>query len=86
MRTTCIDCAIKHVAQAEILLTEAAMGYPSHKWLAMGHLAEAEAELIAKQPDMAAEIRQMRILIANDIPLDYETILEHLLKANDYGN
>ncbi len=82
MRTTCIDCAIKHLAQAEILLTEAAMGYPRHKWLAMGHLAEAEAELIAKQPALAHDIRQARILVATDQPLDYEYLLDILLEAS----
>ena len=44
MREHCWECVMKHIAQACILEGEARLGYPVHMWLAMGHLAEAEAE------------------------------------------
>lgn len=43
-RNPCPKCVEKHLAQAVILMQEAENGYPEHKLLAVGHLAEAEAE------------------------------------------
>ena len=40
-RKPCIDCVEKHVAQAYILAQESEMGYPEHRILLCGHLAEA---------------------------------------------
>lgn len=60
MRPTCTYCARKHLAQAQILVNEAAMGYPDHLWLAIGHMAEASEELIATYPDVARQIRGYR--------------------------
>lgn len=44
MRPLCIDCTRKHLGAALVLMQEARLGYPEHKWLAVGHLVEAEAE------------------------------------------
>jgi len=64
VRPSCLDCARKHVAQAEILLHEFRTGdYPLHLWLAVGHLAEAEAELMERWPEHAYYIRQHRKLL-----------------------
>ncbi len=60
MRDTCRDCARKHIAQALILATEQCTGYPQFKWLVIGHLAEAEAELVAEHLELANEIRECR--------------------------
>lgn len=60
MRPACLFCARKHLAQAAVLLGEAANGYPEHVWLAIGHMAEASDELIASYPDLAREIRAAR--------------------------
>lgn len=60
MRETCRDCARKHVAQAIILATEERLGYPQFKWLVVGHLAEAETELLIDHPDVANKIRDFR--------------------------
>lgn len=62
MRPVCLNCARKHLAQADILMMEAAMGYPLHAWYAMGHMAEASDELVAEYPDVANEIREVRKL------------------------
>ena len=61
-RHSCLDCARKHLAQAIVLETEDLMGYaPLHKWLAVGHMAEAEAELIDEYPNLAHRIRVERL-------------------------
>lgn len=66
MRPSCLNCARKHVAQAECLLNEYRSGYELHLWLAIGHLAEAEAELMERWPEHAYYIRQHRILLIGE--------------------
>lgn len=44
MREPCMVCVLKHLGQAHVLMDEAENGYPLYKWLAVGHLAEAESE------------------------------------------
>lgn len=62
MREACLDCARKHLAQAEVLMLEYATGdYPVHKWYAIGHLAEAADELMQQYPSVADRIRKERI-------------------------
>lgn len=60
VRESCFECCRKHIAQSHILETEAELGYPLHKYLAIGHLAEAEDEIIEKDPQLAAYIRAKR--------------------------
>ena len=64
-RPSCLDCARKHIGQAIALFVEASMGYPQHKWLAIGHLAEAEAETLSEHRGLSSEIRTARLLSAN---------------------
>lgn len=66
MRIACLDCARKHIAQAEHLLHEWRADpkkYRIHKWYAIGHLAEAEVELMERWPEHAYYVRQHRILL-----------------------
>jgi len=77
MRESCLECVRKHIAQALILLTESKLGHPEHKWLAVGHLAEAEAESVQKFQDFASKIRLLRLVIMND---DYNVDLMELIK------
>lgn len=60
-RTSCLDCGRKHIAQAEALMCEALLGYPLHAYLAIGHLAEAESELLLDHPEEAINIRAERV-------------------------
>jgi hypothetical protein len=41
IRTGCVNCAMKHVAQALILMKEVPQGYPDHVEVARWHLKEA---------------------------------------------
>ncbi len=60
MRPSCLFCATKHLSQALILLNESLQGYPTHRWLAYGHMAEASDELIQDHPLQAENIRNER--------------------------
>lgn len=60
MRATCADCALKHISQASILVSESHQGYPTHLFYALGHLAEASDELIKEYPVYAALVREER--------------------------
>lgn len=61
MRHGCTTCARKHIAQASVLMDEARLGYPEHAWLAVGHLAEAESELLEEFEDLAIQVREHRV-------------------------
>jgi len=67
MREGCLDCARKHLAQAEVLILEYATGdYPRHKWYAVGHMAEASDELMADHPELAKTVRESRLRFMDD--------------------
>lgn len=59
-REFCPRCAIKHLAQARALMLETRKGYPLHVWYAMGHMAEAEDEIVEFMPEQAELIRVER--------------------------
>lgn len=59
MRPWCLDCTIKHIAQAYVNHNE--HGYPDHIMAAIGHLAEAAEECVGVSPDLAGEIRKHRL-------------------------
>ena len=63
-RPSCLACVRKHVAQAIVLLEESLLGYPEHRDLAAGHLAEASAESVADFPDLADELRLERLAMS----------------------
>lgn len=60
MRVSCLDCARKHIAAAEVLMNEALLGYPMFSWYAIGHLEQAEEELLSDYPDEAENVRAER--------------------------
>lgn len=72
MRAFCLLCILKHLAQADVLMDEALLGYPLHKWRAVGHLAEAESECLDFSPPLAKRIREYRLsyIDGNDINID----------------
>jgi hypothetical protein len=66
MRESCLSCVSKHIAKAIILLSESELGYPTHKYLALGNLSEAEDECLTSYPDLAKRIRRIRLQIEKD--------------------
>jgi len=81
MRESCLQCVCKHLAQALILLTESKLGHPEHKWLAVGHLAEAEAESVQMFLEFAKKIRRFRLTIIEDC--DTIDIVELIKEADE---
>ena len=66
MRVGCLDCVRKHLGQASVLMDEARLGYPSHRWLAVGHMAEAESEMVEINAGLAHRIRDHRLAYIAD--------------------
>jgi len=60
MRESCLGCVRKHIGQTMVLLNESLLGHPEHFWLAIGHMAEAEAEAIKQHLALAINIRRVR--------------------------
>lgn len=79
-RESCLFCVSKHISQAIVLMQEAYAGYPLHRWLAVGHLAEAEAESQDKFPDLAIVIRETRCVLMCQEPSDSAKCLMDLLQ------
>ncbi len=78
-RKSCLDCVRKHLAQASILLDEAHLGYPHHRWLAVGHLAEAESECLNEHPAFARKIRECRLEVMKSYECSKAPCIELLL-------
>ena len=74
-RESCLDCYRKHVGQAIALFTESALGYESHFWLAIGHLAEAETETINSYPELAKTTRNYRLQIMDLNKVDLMSLI-----------
>lgn len=66
-RPSCIECCMKHIGTAIVLMEEAGNGYPSHRWIAAGELNEAANEMLRDFPEIASEIRDIRHLVTKDI-------------------
>ena len=71
-RESCVLCACKHIAQARALMLEYRKGYPEHYFFALGHLAEAEDELVKDHPGLASECRDQRLLLEADDQYPYQ--------------
>jgi len=65
-RKPCAHCAKKHLSQAMVLLDESINGYPEHRWMAVGHVAEAESEIAGLYPDVAKTLRGVRKAMDED--------------------
>jgi hypothetical protein len=79
MRPSCLNCARKHLAQALILLTEHRLGYGGlWFWLAIGHMAECEAELLREHEEIAIDIRTRRKRLENED--DFDPQLDQLIE------
>ena len=82
MRKSCISCVLKHLSQAMVLETECVLGYPSHKWWVIGHLAEAESECVGQFPSLAEAIRVERKSFeqTTGYSIDFDGLLDFAIK------
>ncbi len=78
--STCLDCVRKHLAQASILLDETALGYPHHRWLAAGNMAEAERESRHLYPELATTIRAERLKVMRSHDEAVSVDLEEMIR------
>jgi len=83
----CLFCVSKHVAQAYILAVEALQGYIAHRWIAIGHLAEAERECINEFVGLSEKIRDLRVKMMGQTNDGWtlQDILDILLEARKYA-
>ena len=65
-RDPCVLCCLKHLSQAYVLLKETHKGYPHHQWIAMGHMAEAEDEVLNAYSEVSTQIRLARLRYQNE--------------------
>lgn len=88
MRKSCLSCALKHIAQASVLLSESFKGYPNHFWFSLGHLAEAEDELIRDYKDISNLIRDVRLTLEKDknYPVDFNILITSVLSMQENPN
>jgi len=86
VRPACINCCLKHLAQAQILIFEAKYGYPLHRHLAAGHLAEAAEEIYGKSPDLAGRIRVERKAYELDASRYNVNIMDLLQEVEDLNS
>ena len=86
MRESCLDCTLKHLAQAIILLTESKLGHPEYKWLVIGNLAEAEAESAKDYLEITKRIRDIRHKITEDNDnIDLMTLIQEIGEIEKNG-
>ncbi len=74
LRDGCYDCAKKHISQAYILYFEALQGYPAHRYLAIGHIAEAAEEIAEYSLDIATKLRELRKRIEAEEEADFPVL------------
>lgn len=85
MRNSCLLCVKKHIAQAIILLDECTkeVGYTSHRWLAVGHLSEAESETLKNHPEITVIIRKYKKRVEKGENPELLHIIEFILRHYD---
>jgi hypothetical protein len=71
MQDSCLDCYRKHIATANVFENEAKLGYPDHKWLAVGELCAGENEVLKEYPALSIITREARIkFMLDNEPID----------------
>ena len=90
MRTSCYDCTRKHLSQAWVNLEAFTFlsGDDSVRalWKTVGHLAEAEDEILQIQPSISSLIRQARLAFLRDqLHPDFPALLSAVSSAASSG-
>lgn len=65
MRKSCLECVAKHLGSAAVYIEETMCGYPNYYGYVYGELDHAASECLSEFPDLAAAIREHRIMWAN---------------------
>jgi len=83
VRKSCLECVLKHLGQAAVLMAEVELGYPLHRILVVGHMAEASEESIATWPELAHAIRDERRLYTAGQMIDIMALIEKVEEVED---
>ena len=85
VRDSCIRCALKHIGQARALLLETKKGYPEFVVFALGHLAEAEDELVKDHQEQANKVREERLLreAEGEYEIDFTRLVRGLVAYDE---
>jgi hypothetical protein len=84
MQDTCLNCYRKHIATANVFENEAKLGYPNHKWFAVGELVAGENEVLKDYPSLAIITRNKRLDYMNeDKPIDTLDLITLSLELED---
>jgi len=81
MRESCIECVLKHVGQAAVLMHETVKGYDYHFVYVVGHLAEAEDEAIVDFPDIEQMIYKLRKSYMEGELVDIDALAEEIFNV-----
>jgi len=65
-----------------IIHDEFMLGYPEHFWLIIGHLAEAESEILEIYPLIAMRIRERRLELMENDDADFD-VLDIIKEVSD---
>jgi len=88
-REPCVQCCLKHLGQARAIVCETKKGYPEHYYFAMGHMAEAEDEIVNLYPEVEERIRSQRYAFQEDqsnVP-DWAVLVRLVLDTDEaYAN
>ena len=71
MRKSCLECVAKHLGSAAVYIEETMCGYPNYYGYVYGELDHAASECLSEFPDLAAVIREHRIMWANTRRSEY---------------
>lgn len=84
-RPPCAACVLKHLGQACVLFQESLQGYPVHRWIAMAHLAEAEAESQGISSQFARMLRNERKAAEDNVDYvpDCVSLMDDLAARSD---
>lgn len=77
MRDSCLDCVIKHIGKAVILLHEL-KNYPHHLIYVIGNLSEAEDEAEKEFPEIRDRIYEVRKAIQRGEKVDMDNLASDL--------
>lgn len=77
MRKGCVQCFLKHLGNAAVLIEEVHDGYP-YRHLVLGHLDQAAQEIRAFSPRLAKVVRAHRLMLQDNEFVNYSIPFEAL--------
>jgi hypothetical protein len=83
MRTCCLECILKHLGQATVLMHEAVKGYPFYYVYVIGHLCEAEDEAAEEYPLIMQKILTLRRDYQAGVAVDIDKLVSEIFEIKE---